>query len=50
MLTAYAGTDPSTQQKIRWADEQELELRVGAWIDPELLAFLRQVVVALDAG
>jgi len=21
LLTAYAGTDPSTQQKIRWADE-----------------------------
>lgn len=47
LFHAYAGPDPLTRQKIRRAEEQEPELRSGAWVDPGLLAYLGQAVTGL---
>ncbi len=42
LFASYAGDNPQTHAKIRAANEAEPELRVGTFIDPPMLEFMRR--------
>ncbi len=50
MLQGYAGKNPSTQEKIRTAMQNEPSLADGTWLKPVTLQFLEKAVAALMRG
>jgi hypothetical protein len=50
MLQGYAGKNPSTQEKIRKAMQNEPNLADGTWLKPVTLQFLEKAVAVLMRG
>ena len=44
LFQSYAGTDPHTQQKFRYAMEREPHLMKGTWMTAEVLGWLQQAI------
>jgi DNA-binding transcriptional MerR regulator len=44
LFQSYAGTDPQTQQKFRYAMEREPHLMKGTWMTPDVLGWLQQAI------
>ena len=44
LFQSYAGKDPHTQQKFRYAMEREPHLMKGTWMTPEVLGWLQQAI------